>query len=151
MPWEGDKSEIYFGDLEFISNFADADRIPQRPGRGQKRGGDAKTDIIESVYLTLFLDGSELRNFYYQCQECSNSRCLVGMYIRPVLKRESVSMLAYSYSAWGLCIARSTLVGNAKASNRWTSNSKVLALFLYSGRTWETISHKNERNSAHFR
>ena len=99
MPGEVDENEIYFGYLEFISNFADADRIPQRPGRGLTQGGDAKTDIIESVYLTLFLDGSELRNFYYQCQECSNSRCLVGMYIRPVLKRESVSMLVYSYSA----------------------------------------------------
>ena len=37
-----DENENNFGYLEFISNFAEADRIPQRPGRGQKRGGDAK-------------------------------------------------------------------------------------------------------------
>ena len=48
MPGEVDEREFYFGYLEFISNFADADRIPQRPGRGQKRGGDAKTDILKA-------------------------------------------------------------------------------------------------------
>ena len=35
MPGEVDKREIYFGDLEFISNFVNADRTSQRPGRGQ--------------------------------------------------------------------------------------------------------------------
>ena len=29
-----DENENNFGYLKFISNFADADRIPQRPGRG---------------------------------------------------------------------------------------------------------------------
>ena len=68
---------------------------------------------------------------------------LVDMYIRPMLKRESVSMLAYSYSARGLCkFARSTKMGNAKASKCGTTNGKVLALFLYSGRTRESICHK---------
>ena len=71
MPGEVDENEIYFGYLEFISNFADADRIPQRPGRGLTQGGDAKTDIIESVYLTLFLDNWKLRNFLYLRQEWS--------------------------------------------------------------------------------
>ena len=42
MTETGDENEIYFGYLEFISNFADADRIPQRPGRGLTQGGDAK-------------------------------------------------------------------------------------------------------------
>ena len=42
MPGEVDKREIYFGYLEFISNFAEADRTLQRPGRGLTQGGDAK-------------------------------------------------------------------------------------------------------------
>ena len=35
-----DENENNFGYLKFISNFADADRIPQRPGRGLTQGGE---------------------------------------------------------------------------------------------------------------
>ena len=34
MTETDDENENNFGYLKFISNFADADRIPQRPGRG---------------------------------------------------------------------------------------------------------------------
>ncbi len=56
-------------------------------------GGSA--DIMESVYLTLFLDHLKLRNFLRLVKNAANSRCLSG-YVNLSTLRESVGEWIYS-------------------------------------------------------
>lgn len=57
----------------------------------------------------------------------------VDMYIPPAAGCVSISCRSIcTYSAWGFCrFARSTTMGNAKASTSGTSNGTALTLFLF--------------------
>ena len=82
---------------------------------------------MESVYSTLFLDSQKLRNFLISVKDEADGRCLMDMYIVPDIARECYGW-ACPYSTRGLCkFARSTEMGNAKASDCRMSNSTDLA------------------------
>ena len=89
-------------------------------------------DIMESVYLTLFLGLLKLRNFLIVVKNVANGRCLSGYVFSVRTRRESVGYGRIAYFRVRLCaFARSTTMGNAKASTSVNEQTVRLSRFFF--------------------
>ena len=81
------------------------------------------TYFIDSVYSTLFLDSQKLRNFHGIVRDVANGRCQSGISSTTEtdmrVSAVGVYIILREASAW---FARSTIPGNAKASDCGTGN-----------------------------
>ena len=94
--------------------------------------------LLKSVYLRSFLAFRNLVNFNWS-QGWSNGRCLMVCLCMPftqwlLMLIHHWQLMAYRFviymSAWGFCVVRSTLIGNAKASKSGTGNWHELSRFF---------------------
>ena len=99
----------------------------QKPDAGYVGG---KADILESVYFTLFLGIQKLRNFLISVK---NEAMVDALWICNIVidRRNDTYQGDESYSAWGFCIARSTDMGNAKATECVNEQKAWLSRFFY--------------------
>ena len=107
--------------------------------RGDREGG---TRHNERRLLRFGFDDLKLRNFQNCLSKTKQRECpegvlytylccciAIGASCCVVPYDDMVQRLCYTYPAWGLCVARFDRQGNAKASDRETSNSAGLHAF----------------------
>ena len=87
---------------------------------------------MKSVYSTLFLGLLKLRNFQITVKNAANGRCLCGYVYSVRIRRESVGCGRIAYFRVRLCaFARSTVMGNAKASTSVNEQTVRLSRFCF--------------------
>lgn len=93
-------------------------------------GGCANITFLKSVYFTLFLGNLKSRKFLILVKDKAVVDAMVDMYylIHSFIRRMST---IYTYLREASAVARSTKMGNARASSCGTSNKYRLSRFFY--------------------
>lgn len=112
-----------------IANFVVADRY------AEARLGFEYRDayIMKSVYSTLFLDKRKSGKFSIFVKNVASSRCLVDMYIPSTVRAKvpTGGVFTHILREASALFARSTKMGNTRASVCRTSNKYGSHAFLY--------------------
>lgn len=116
---------------------------------------DGVFSILESVYSTLFLDCLKLRNFQVSVRIEATVDANVDMIYQAAsaLMRE-MSVVVYTYLREASVVARSTEMGNAKASssgmsNRYGSHAFVFNIYINNAKE-EGLRRTNSLWSHHY-